>query len=75
MVVRDRRVLDDALAGVTQRFADSDEVPVPQHWGGWRIIPDEVEFWQGCSNRMHDRLRFAVDKDDRRNWKIIRLAP
>jgi pyridoxamine 5'-phosphate oxidase len=75
VVVRDRRVLDDALAGVTQRFADADAVPVPQHWGGWRIVPDEVEFWQGRTDRMHDRLRFVVDAQDRRSWKVLRLAP
>lgn len=71
-VVRDRRALDDALAGVTQRFAGGD-VPVPQHWGGWRISPEQVEFWQGRADRMHDRLRFQGDKQ--RNWTVQRLAP
>ncbi len=72
VVVRDRRVLDDALAGVTQRFGD-DPVPVPPHWGGWRIVPEQVEFWQGRTNRMHDRLRFQVSRD--RTWTVRRLAP
>lgn len=72
VTVRDRRVLDDALAGVTQRFAD-DAVPVPPHWGGWRIVPEQVEFWQGRTNRMHDRLRFQVGID--RTWTVRRLAP
>ena len=70
--VRDRRVLDDALAGITQRFGE-DPVPVPPHWGGWRIVPDQVEFWQGRSDRMHDRLRFEVGRD--RGWTVRRLAP
>lgn len=70
--VRERRVLDDALAGVTRRFGD-DPVPVPPHWGGWRIEPDQVEFWQGRSNRMHDRLRFERTDDHR--WTVRRLAP
>jgi pyridoxamine 5'-phosphate oxidase len=74
VVVRDRRVLDDALATVTQRFADQDEVPLPGHWGGWRIVPDEVEFWQGRSDRLHDRLRYEIDGLDR-TWTIRRLAP
>ena len=74
VVVRDRRVLDDALAGVTQRFADSETVPVPQHWGGWRIVPDQVEFWQGRADRMHDRLRFVANGHDR-TWTVHRLAP
>jgi pyridoxamine 5'-phosphate oxidase len=73
-VVRDRRALDDALAGVDQRFSDVDEVPLPGHWGGWRILPERVEFWQGRSNRMHDRLRFELDGVDR-TWKVSRLAP
>lgn len=70
--VRDRRVLDDALASITQRFGE-DPVPVPPHWGGWRIVPDQVEFWQGRTDRMHDRLRFEVGRD--RGWTVRRLAP
>ena len=73
-VVRNRRVLDDALAAVTQRFADDEHVPVPGHWGGWRIRPEQVEFWQGRGDRMHDRLRFEVDAHDR-SWSVRRLAP
>lgn len=72
--VRDRRVLDDALATATQRFAAQETVPPPPHWGGWRIVPEQVEFWQGRSNRMHDRLRFELDSHSR-TWKIRRLAP
>lgn len=72
VAVRDRRVLDDALAGVTQRFGD-DPVPVPPHWGGWRIAPEQVEFWQGRTNRMHDRLRFEMGVE--RVWSVRRLAP
>jgi pyridoxamine 5'-phosphate oxidase len=73
-VVRDRRALDDALAAVTQRFAEDDDVPVPGHWGGWRILPDQVEFWQGRADRMHDRLRYVCDAVDR-SWTVRRLAP
>jgi pyridoxamine 5'-phosphate oxidase len=72
--VRDRRVLDDALDAITHRFADQAEVPPPPHWGGWRIVPEQVEFWQGRTNRMHDRLRYELDSHDR-SWKIQRLAP
>lgn len=73
-VVRSRRALDDALAAVTQRFADDDDVPLPGHWGGWRILPEQVEFWQGRADRMHDRLRFVLDPHDR-SWTVRRLAP
>jgi pyridoxamine 5'-phosphate oxidase len=72
--VRDRRVLDDALEAVTQRFAAEEEVPAPPHWGGWRILPEQVEFWQGRRNRMHDRLRFELDDHDR-SWRVRRLFP
>ena len=72
--VADRRALDDALAAVERRFADVAEVPVPPHWGGWRIVPDAVEFWQGRANRMHDRLRFEQNGVDR-TWRVQRLAP
>jgi pyridoxamine 5'-phosphate oxidase len=73
-VVRDRRALDDALAAVTKRFAAVEDVPVPGHWGGWRILPDQVEFWQGRADRMHDRLRYVCEPVDR-SWTVRRLAP
>jgi pyridoxamine 5'-phosphate oxidase len=72
--VRDRDALEAALAATEQRFPEGTDVPVPPHWGGWRIVPDRVEFWQGRSNRMHDRLRFEQDAVDR-SWQVRRLAP
>jgi pyridoxamine 5'-phosphate oxidase len=72
--VRDRDALDACLAATERRFAGTAEVPVPPHWGGWRIVPDRVEFWQGRSNRMHDRLRFEQNAVDR-TWQVRRLAP
>ncbi|MCO5602494.1 hypothetical protein L7F22_056626 [Adiantum nelumboides] len=72
-VVARRTVLDDALSTVTQRFADVEEIPRPPHWGGWRIVPWQVEFWQGRHDRMHDRLRFELGRDDA--WQVRRLAP
>jgi pyridoxamine 5'-phosphate oxidase len=72
--VRDRAALDAALAGVERRFVDTERIPVPPHWGGWRIVPDRVEFWQGRTNRMHDRLRFELSSLDR-TWQVVRLAP
>jgi len=72
--VASRDALDACLDAVTRRFADSAEVPVPPHWGGWRIVPQSVEFWQGRTNRMHDRLRFELDGLDR-TWRVRRLAP
>lgn len=72
IVVRDRGTLENALANVERRFADSEEVPVPPHWGGWRIRPEVVEFWQGRRDRMHDRLRFKQTRD---GWTVERVGP
>lgn len=71
-VVEGRRALDTALNSIERRFADVDEVPVPPHWGGWRIRPDVVEFWQGRQDRLHDRLRYLRTED---GWRVERVAP
>ncbi|HEU5475435.1 MAG TPA: pyridoxamine 5'-phosphate oxidase [Actinophytocola sp.] len=71
-VVSGRKALDAALANIQRRFADTDDVPVPPHWGGWRIRPELVEFWQGRADRMHDRLRYKLVRD---TWQIERVAP
>ncbi len=63
--------LNEAYAAAERRFADQD-VPCPPHWGGYRVTPDAVEFWQGQPSRMHDRLLYRrVDA----GWSITRLAP
>lgn len=72
VVVSGRSTLESALANVQRRFADTDHVPVPPHWGGWRIRPESVEFWQGRQDRMHDRLVFTRRLD---SWGVKRLAP
>ncbi|SDD28489.1 pyridoxamine 5'-phosphate oxidase [Actinokineospora iranica] len=72
IVVSGRAALESALANVERRFADAETVPVPPHWGGWRIQPELVEFWQGRRDRMHDRLRFKLSRD---GWKVERLGP
>ncbi len=50
----------------------SDDVPLPPHWGGYKLIPDKFEFWQGRENRLHDRISF---KSEDNGWEIVRLAP
>ena len=70
-VVRSRSVLDEDLRAVLERFGD-EPVPRPGHWGGYRIVPDEVEFWQGRPDRLHDRLRYVRDAD---GWRLERLWP
>ena len=70
-IIPDRRVLDDSLKTLEQKYAGQ-EVPLPPNWGGWRLAPETVEFWQGRRNRLHDRLRYRREKD---GWVIERLAP
>jgi pyridoxamine 5'-phosphate oxidase len=72
-VVPDRTDLDARFARVEERFPDGTTVPAPPHWGGFRVRPHTVEFWQGRPGRMHDRLRYR-DTDDG-EWIIERLAP
>jgi pyridoxamine 5'-phosphate oxidase len=72
-VLPDRRTLDEALEQVAARFAADEQVPLPPHWGGVRIRPVSVEFWQGRPNRMHDRLRYCVADDG--EWTVVRLSP
>jgi len=63
--VADRAALLGQLAEVTQRFAGDAEVPAPPHWGGYRIAPEVVEFWQGRENRLHNRIRVAGGQIER----------
>jgi pyridoxamine 5'-phosphate oxidase len=72
-VVADRAALDERFARVQERFPDGTTVPAPPHWGGYRVTPHTVEFWQGRPGRMHDRLRYRVTDDG--EWIIERLAP
>jgi pyridoxamine 5'-phosphate oxidase len=70
-VVPDRSTLDAAYAEMVGRFGDG-AVPTPEHWGGFRVEPTVVEFWQGRRSRMHDRLRYRRTDE---GWTTERLAP
>jgi pyridoxamine 5'-phosphate oxidase len=72
--ITDRDELMRRVVDVTERFADA-PVPRPPHWGGFRLSPVEVEFWQGRPNRLHDRFRYRRDEERSTGWKIERLAP
>ncbi|BBZ51151.1 pyridoxamine 5'-phosphate oxidase [Mycobacterium heidelbergense] len=63
--IASRAALLDQLAEVTARFADYERVPVPPGWGGYLIAPEEVEFWQGRENRVHNRIRIVGDRVER----------
>jgi pyridoxamine 5'-phosphate oxidase len=69
-VIASRDELDRALEEVSARYVD--DVPRPENWGGLRVVPDTVEFWQGRLHRLHDRLRYRRERD---GWVVERLAP
>jgi pyridoxamine 5'-phosphate oxidase len=72
-VIHSRDVLQARFNELKKQYAGRD-VPTPPHWGGYRVRPSSIEFWQGQSSRLHDRLRYA--RDDRNGgWTIQRLAP
>jgi pyridoxamine 5'-phosphate oxidase len=70
-IISGRSVLEDSMKMLEEKYAGRD-VPLPPHWGGWRLAPETVEFWQGRRSRLHDRLRYRRDKD---GWSIERIAP
>ncbi|KAI9800311.1 MAG: hypothetical protein M1833_003425 [Piccolia ochrophora] len=88
-VLNDRAELDERVKAVEERFDGLDDIPVPDFWGGGRVVPDEVEFWQGRQGRLHDRFRYTwvgpsssradngqegKDVNDD-GWRVERLSP
>ncbi len=70
-VIGDRQLLETRLEEVTAQFAEQ-SIPRPSHWGGFRIIPKTIEFWQGRPSRLHDRIQYYQGGNE---WKKQRLAP
>ncbi len=71
-VIPNRKYLEDHLKSLEAKY-NQKSIPKPEHWGGYRVIPHRIEFWQGRSNRLHDRILYEHQKDGQ--WIISRLAP
>lgn len=68
-----RDVLESKVTALEEQYRNEDTIPRPDHWGGYRLVPSYVEFWQGRQNRLHDRLVYQLQDDG--NWQVHRLAP
>ncbi|WP_240803094.1 pyridoxamine 5'-phosphate oxidase [Streptomyces sp. A1499] len=73
-VLVSREELDRSYADLAARYPEGEQVPAPPNWGGFRVSPRTVEFWQGRTNRLHDRLRYARDTESGA-WRVERLSP
>ena len=71
-VISSRQVIEEKVEALQAAF-EGKEIPRPLHWGGYRVVPTRIEFWQGRSSRLHDRIQYTLQPDG--NWIIERLAP
>jgi pyridoxamine 5'-phosphate oxidase len=69
-IIPNRQVLEEGMETYRQQF--SGNIPRPPHWGGYQVVPQAIEFWQGRSSRLHDRLKYQRQEN---GWQIVRLAP
>lgn len=72
--IADREELEKRLAEVEERFADTEDIPRPEYWGGYVLVPEVIEFWQGRIGRLHDRFTYTLDAETG-EWSIQRLFP
>jgi pyridoxamine 5'-phosphate oxidase len=74
-VLSGREELEEQVKDVEKRFEGVDKIPVPEFWGGLRIIPERIEFWQGRESRLHDRFAYEKIEGEGGEWKVERLSP
>ena len=72
--INSRQALETQFAQIKEKFAKG-EIPLPDFWGGFRVVPEEIEFWQGGEMRLHDRFSYSRFEDDSSSWDIGRLSP
>ena len=73
-ILRGREELEKRVDDVEKRFDGKEKIPVPDFWGGLRVLPEMIEFWQGRESRLHDRFRYLKSDEDG-SWGIDRLSP
>jgi pyridoxamine 5'-phosphate oxidase len=72
-VLPNREPLERRLEELEAEYQGSDDIPVPEHWGGYAVRPETIEFWQGRTNRLHDRIRYRINGEG--GWVVERLSP
>jgi pyridoxamine 5'-phosphate oxidase len=71
-VIENREILEENMQKLEEKYASTEGVPRPSHWGGYIVLPDSIEFWQGRRSRLHDRIRYTRSEQA---WIVERLAP
>ncbi|MDA9150453.1 pyridoxamine 5'-phosphate oxidase [Candidatus Pelagibacter sp.] len=72
-ILNDRQELINSIDKFKEKFNEKDNVPRPDHWSGWNLKPDSIEFWLDGENRIHERLKFLLNSDG--SWKKVLLSP